>query len=310
MEAIGDILQLFLPGCSQVRRILQARVPILKYNQQFTDVECDLSMTNMTAFNMSELLYLYGTLDSRVRPLVFTIRKWAKEVGLTNMSPGRWITNFSLTLLVLSFLQRSQNKINPVLPSINTLSKLIKKSEPNNDLEAHCAFNINKSKFPVSSNGNSLQELLVEFFEYYSNYDFANNAISLNAAADVIKPEHNALYIINPLERGLNVSKNVSIEELERFRVEVRNASWVLEENMKKSSKWGIISLFCSEKSISIRNRSRLVEVSKIFDDPEKEEIVYKSDEVKREVEEIKSGTEKQLREIIASNKIRSRRRR
>lgn len=47
MEAIGDLLHLFLPGCAQVRRILQARVPILKYNQQFTDVECDLSMTNM-----------------------------------------------------------------------------------------------------------------------------------------------------------------------------------------------------------------------------------------------------------------------
>lgn len=28
MEAISDILQLFLPGCSQVRRILQARVPL------------------------------------------------------------------------------------------------------------------------------------------------------------------------------------------------------------------------------------------------------------------------------------------
>ncbi|KAI4468030.1 poly a polymerase cid pap -related [Holotrichia oblita] len=47
MEAIGDLLQLFLPGCSQVRRILQARVPIIKYYQQLADVECDLSMSNM-----------------------------------------------------------------------------------------------------------------------------------------------------------------------------------------------------------------------------------------------------------------------
>lgn len=47
MEAVGDLLQLFLPGCAQVRRILQARVPIIKYHQQLTDVECDLSMSNM-----------------------------------------------------------------------------------------------------------------------------------------------------------------------------------------------------------------------------------------------------------------------
>lgn len=51
MESIGDLLQLFLPGCAQVRRILQARVPIIKYHQQFTDVECDLSMSNMLVLN-------------------------------------------------------------------------------------------------------------------------------------------------------------------------------------------------------------------------------------------------------------------
>lgn len=47
METIGDLINLFLPGCSQVRRILQARVPIIKYHQQLTNVECDLSMSNM-----------------------------------------------------------------------------------------------------------------------------------------------------------------------------------------------------------------------------------------------------------------------
>lgn len=47
MESLGDIIYLFLPGCTQVRRILQARIPIIKFHQQFTDVECDLSMSNM-----------------------------------------------------------------------------------------------------------------------------------------------------------------------------------------------------------------------------------------------------------------------
>lgn len=47
METLGDIIHLFLPGCVQVRRILQARIPIIKFHQQFTDIECDLSMSNM-----------------------------------------------------------------------------------------------------------------------------------------------------------------------------------------------------------------------------------------------------------------------
>lgn len=65
---------------------------------------------------MSELLHTFGILDWRLRPLVFTIRRWAAEVGLTNPSPGRWITNFSLTLLVIFYLQRAK-----VLPSLDSL---------------------------------------------------------------------------------------------------------------------------------------------------------------------------------------------
>jgi poly(A) RNA polymerase, mitochondrial len=47
MECIGDILHLFLPGCSHVRRILQARVPIIKYRHEHLDLEVDLSMNNL-----------------------------------------------------------------------------------------------------------------------------------------------------------------------------------------------------------------------------------------------------------------------
>lgn len=71
---------------------------------------------------MSELLWLMTAIDGRVAPLVFTIRRWAVAVGLTNSSPGRWITNFSLTLLVLHFLQKPLVS-KPVLPTVNNLVK-------------------------------------------------------------------------------------------------------------------------------------------------------------------------------------------
>lgn len=71
---------------------------------------------------MSDFLYMMGEIDWRVRPLVFAIRRWAKEVHLTNSSPGRWITNFSLTLLVLAFLQKPLSSP-PVLPTLNELTK-------------------------------------------------------------------------------------------------------------------------------------------------------------------------------------------
>lgn len=46
IEILGDILSHFLPGCNHVRRISHARVPIIKYKQGYTGIECDLSLTS------------------------------------------------------------------------------------------------------------------------------------------------------------------------------------------------------------------------------------------------------------------------
>lgn len=74
---------------------------------------------------MSEMLYLYGSMDKRVRPLVFAIRKWAKDRHVTSPYAGRWVTNFSLTLLVLFYLMRTSP---PVIPPLQMLIKLAGKS--------------------------------------------------------------------------------------------------------------------------------------------------------------------------------------
>ena len=71
---------------------------------------------------MSELLHLYGELDHRVRPLVFTIRNWARSQNITlDGLPNQHLSNFMVTLLVLYFLQ---TRPVPVLPSIKKLEEL------------------------------------------------------------------------------------------------------------------------------------------------------------------------------------------
>uniref|UniRef100_A0A6V7K6U8 Poly(A) RNA polymerase mitochondrial-like central palm domain-containing protein n=1 Tax=Bracon brevicornis TaxID=1563983 RepID=A0A6V7K6U8_9HYME len=47
MEVVAQIMQTFMPGIRQVRKILNARVPIIKYDHSLTGIECDLSMTNL-----------------------------------------------------------------------------------------------------------------------------------------------------------------------------------------------------------------------------------------------------------------------
>lgn len=307
MESIGDMLQLFLPGVNNVRRILQARVPIIKYNHEYLDLEIDLSMSNLTGVYMSELLYMFGQMDARVRPLVFCIRRWAKSTGLTNPSPGRWISNFSLTMLVLFFLQSLKQ---PILPSINHLIRKARKEDLRVTEDGiNCTFLKDLSAMDVkTTNTSSIDELLIEFYEFYSSFDFTNRGISLNEAKSILKPDHSAMYIVNPLEPLLNVSKNLSMEETERFRIEVRNAAWILESDMQSNrmpgEPWGLLNLFKTNQKSLIRPqmffKPRMVDVTDLFDkgDPPATRIEYKNHTVKKQVEEITQSNKTDLNKI------------
>lgn len=47
LENLSDTMNLYLPGVANVRRILQARVPIIRYHHELLGLEVDLSMNNM-----------------------------------------------------------------------------------------------------------------------------------------------------------------------------------------------------------------------------------------------------------------------
>lgn len=112
------------------------------------------------------------------------------------------------------------------------------------------------------------------------------------------------------------MSKNVSLEECERLRIEVRNAAWMLESEVENPSQpesegdqlaWGILHLFKSnEKSIIRPNmffRPRMVEVSELFNSADAgtptTPVEYKNANSRREIESIKAqarGDFKQMR--------------
>ena len=73
---------------------------------------------------MSEILYLYGELDARVRPLVFLLRRWAKAMNIVEeVRPTLKPTNFIITLMVLFFLQQKK-----MLPPFELLKRSAGKS--------------------------------------------------------------------------------------------------------------------------------------------------------------------------------------
>lgn len=261
---------------------------------------------------MSELLYLFGEIDHRVRPLTFCIRKWAQAVGLTNSSPGRWISNFSLTMLVMFFLQQLHQ---PILPSIDRLIKNAAIQDLRiTDDNINCTFqrDLNKLDFKTT-NIDPLGRLLIQFFEFYAQFEFGNRGISLNESKSIVKPDHSAIYIVNPLEPMLNVSKNISLEEMERFKLEVKNAAWILDSFHLKTSEpnWGVLALFKSNQQTIIRPqmffKPRMFEVTDLFDEKytdEQSPITYKNISIKGQVEGIRKAGKQELNKLSRSNNI------
>lgn len=93
----------------------------------------------------------------------------------------------------------------------------------------------------------SLAELLFDFFEFYSEFDFNSKGVSLITGNSWGKPDAGPLYIQNPLERHLNVARNVSKEEVSRFKSKTKEFLYMgkgmnilrsAPHNQNSSSKW------------------------------------------------------------------------
>ncbi|XP_061037515.1 poly(A) RNA polymerase, mitochondrial [Eubalaena glacialis] len=246
LSVIGECLDHFGPGCVGVQKILNARCPLVRFSHQASGFQCDLTTNNRIALKSSELLYIYGALDSRVRALVFSIRCWARAHSLTSSIPGAWITNFSLTVMVIFFLQRRSPPILPTLDYLKTLAD----AEDKCIIEGHnCTFVRDFNRIKPSGNAETLELLLKEFFEYFGNFAFNKNSINIRQGREQNKPESSPLHIQNPFETSLNISKNVSQSQLQKFIDLARESAWILHQEDRdrlspsNNQPWGLAAL-------------------------------------------------------------------
>jgi len=222
---IASLVEHFLPGCQDIQRIPRARIPIFSYRQTFLGIDVDVTF-EPSGTAMSELLYLFGELDQRVRPLVFNVRHWSTEQGLIgNTRPTQYFKNFQITLLVIFFLQNKYG----MLPSFNDLKK---KARPEDKFDA-AGLNLTfvrdiSGLQPILNrewtSQTSLSQMLIDFFEFYSTFEFEKYRLCL-LTGDMIsrgegkrRLERERLYVVNPIQPDRNATDNVSNEVLEFFQ--------------------------------------------------------------------------------------------
>uniref|UniRef100_A0A671RUC3 Poly(A) RNA polymerase, mitochondrial-like n=1 Tax=Sinocyclocheilus anshuiensis TaxID=1608454 RepID=A0A671RUC3_9TELE len=246
LSVIGKCVDQFGPGCVGVQNILQARCPLVRFAHQPSGFQCDLTANNRVAMKSSELLFLYGQLDPRVRHLVFSVRCWARAHSITSSIPGAWITNFSLTVMVVFFLQQRNP---PILPTLDQLKELAGIHSCTFTAMLLCSFLsiVLYCHTNAKDSNYTFEKLLQEFFEFYGNFPFNKASINIRKGKEQTKPETTALYIQNPFETTLNISKNVNATQLERFVALCRESAWLLQQkeilNQSSDSPWGFTAL-------------------------------------------------------------------
>ena len=100
-------------------------------------------------------------------------------------------------------------------------------------------------------------ELLIEFFNFYSDFDFAEHGVSVLAGTVVEKPDPSApIYIENPLELELNVAKNVLDMHLQAFQANCHLARDTLRHCVaarrthQKGDLWGLLSILKTDDQL------------------------------------------------------------
>ncbi|XP_071499153.1 poly(A) RNA polymerase, mitochondrial-like [Diadema antillarum] len=266
---LAEFLERHVPQCSFVTRILRARCPLVKFKHQATGLACDLTGDNRIALKSSEMLYIYGRLDPRVRPLVFMVRHWARLNGITHSNPGYWITNYPLTLLVLFFLQTRPEPVLPALSKIALFEPALEGMEEE-EKDVELVFS-NAPHIPASRNTETPTELLREFFHFCASFPFEKYALSVHHGSTYLKPVTGKalpLYIENPLELELNTCKNVTGNLVDRLRRLSREAVKTMDQlefyqcdgDSSRVHSWGLGALLVGSVHGKGRKRSAAME--------------------------------------------------
>lgn len=145
------------------------RVPIMKLEDREKSFETDISVENWCSVKNAFLLRCYSACDPRVKPLVMVVKLWAQRAGITDARLKR-LAGFAVVLLVIHYLQAGCSP--PVIPALQQIFPHVFQI-PNNavihKLTADVPLEIRSFK---SDNTQSLGELFVGFFPYFSSFNW------------------------------------------------------------------------------------------------------------------------------------------
>ncbi|KAL1720359.1 hypothetical protein EV715DRAFT_250393 [Schizophyllum commune] len=248
---LGDLLE--RETKFHVKPLPHARIPIVKLSLDPSPglplgIACDIGFENRLALENTRLLMCYAMIDpTRVRTLVLFLKVWSKRRKINSPYKGT-LSSYGYVLLVIFFLVHVKNPA--VLPNLQQMPPLRPISKEDTHLgDKNIWFfddiDVLRQRWH-SENTESVAELLIDFFRYYSK-DFLYNTGVASIRAGLLKKdakgwqndlspgrvndarERNRLCIEDPFETDFNVARCVTKDGLYTIRGEFMRASRILQ---------------------------------------------------------------------------------
>ncbi|KAH9177283.1 hypothetical protein EDB89DRAFT_1528371 [Lactarius sanguifluus] len=254
---LGDLLE--RETKFHVKPLPHARIPIVKLSLDPSlalplGIACDIGFENRLALENTRLLYCYAMIDpARVRTLVLFLKVWCKRRKINSPYKGT-LSSYGYVLLVIYFLVHVKNP--PVLPNLQQMPPMRPISHEDTHLGGHNTWFFDDVELLrqrwQSANTDSVGQLLIDFFKYFSR-DFLYNTGVASIRAGLLKKdskgwqndldpahykdarERNRFCIEDPFETDFNVARCVTRDGLYTIRGEFMRASRILSTRPERS---------------------------------------------------------------------------
>ncbi|KAF0988385.1 hypothetical protein HZS_507 [Henneguya salminicola] len=194
-----------------------ARVPVLKFMSVALNVEFDLSINNGYAIYNSLLIRTYSHIYPDHKALYCCIKLcFVNELMLGHHN--KQLNSYSISIMLIYFLQHSTEKILPFLQNTNTTDI----HENIMDI-LHFETNIselNKDNLVQFKKDSSVGKNLIEFFKFYSKFNFKNNIIAIDGRNYPPCENFNGfINIRDPFIPSFNLGRN--LKKMDAFKLKM-----------------------------------------------------------------------------------------
>ena len=146
---------------------------------QLTGINFDVNASTYKGVKNSEFLYFYKNFDPRCESLVRIVKYFNIKHRIIGSGLGQHFNSYTTVLMVVFFLQSRD-----ILPSVASLQDNVPE-----DICEGANFAFDKERRSSSANSQSIMELLLEFFQFYAEFDFSTAMICPLIGSTVVKEE-------------------------------------------------------------------------------------------------------------------------